>query len=293
MMHTWLLTGGQTVKNWMKISAAVLITAMICIPVTATVAGSDRNMLNVAGSTTVMPLMTELQKDFEKFADVEMHVTGGGSGVGISSTVNGVANIGMLSRDLKTGEQGLGLKSYVIAHDAVVVVVNASVNVSDLSLSELAKIYSGEYTNWNDGGMNGGSHAIAVMAREEGSGTKDCFEEALSKASPGFKAKDKGVNSVNSTGAILAAVAATPGAIGYIGISVDISSYTGLKSIKVDGVAPDRANVILPPPGQYPIVRELILVTKGEPTGITKFFIEWILSEDGQDIVERSGFIKV
>ena len=278
-------------KNWMKISAAVLVTAMICIPVTATVAGSDRNMLNVAGSTTVMPLMTELQKDFEKFADVEMHVTGGGSGVGISSTVNGVADIGMLSRDLKTGERGLGLEEHVIAIDAVVVVVNTSVNVTDLSCSDLAKIYGGEYTNWNDGGMNGGNQTIAVMSREEGSGTRDCFETALSNVSPGFKAKDKGVNSVNSTGAILAAVASTPGAIGYIGINVDISSYTGLRGISVDGVVPDKTDRTAIAP--YPIVRDLILVTKGEPSGIVKFFIEWIRSEDGQDIVERSGFIRV
>ncbi|MCL1983882.1 MAG: substrate-binding domain-containing protein, partial [Methanomassiliicoccaceae archaeon] len=130
-------------KSWAKISVVVLITAMICVPVTATVMSTEPHTLNVAGSTTVQPLMAELQKEFEKFANVKMYVTGGGSGVGISSTMNGISDIGMLSRDLKESEKE-GLEEHHIAKDAVVVIVDAAAGVDDVSLEDLAKIYSGE-----------------------------------------------------------------------------------------------------------------------------------------------------
>jgi phosphate transport system substrate-binding protein len=252
----------------------------------ATIYGGDSHTLNITGSTTVQPLMVELQKEFEKFADVKMNVTGGGSGVGVSSTLNGVADIGMLSRNLKGSEQGLGLVTHAIAKDAVVVIVNTSVGISDLSLQDLAKIYSGDYTNWSDGGL-GGSGQIKVVAREEGSGTRDCFEAAFGS---GFKMKERGVNSVNSTGAVLAAVNSTPGAIGYINLNISADSYGSIAKVTVDGVEATPRTIS---DGTYEISRELILVTNGEPTGMIEFFIDWILSTKGQDIIEKAGFVRI
>ena len=284
-------------KSWAKISVAVLLTAMICVPVTATVMGTESYTLNVAGSTTVQPLMAELQKEFEKFANVKMYVTGGGSGVGISSTVNGISDIGMLSRDLKESEKE-GLDEHHIAKDAVVVIVNASAGVDDVSLEDLAKIYSGELTNWNQvkNGDGTGTHEygnnvnIAVMAREEGSGTRDCFETALKTADKNFKMKERDVNAVNSTGAVLSAVETTPGAIGYINLNVSDNLPEKITKVKVDGVDAVSETIL---DGSYEISRDLILVTNGAPAGMTKFFIDWVMSEEGQNIVERSGFVRI
>jgi phosphate transport system substrate-binding protein len=280
----------------MKVSAAILITAMICVPLTATVIGTDSHKLSVAGSTTVYPLMAELQKEFEKFANVDMNVSGGGSGVGVSSTLNGVADIGMLSRDLKEDEGGGQLVPHVIAKDAVVVIVNKNVGlpnkeagIPDLTLEQLAGIYSGKYNDWGEVGGKAGQK-IAVIAREEGSGTRDCFEAALKTVSGGFVAKERDVNSVNSTGAVLLSVQNTPGAIGYINLNVEIFAYPGITKVTVDGITATSENV---QDKTYEISRDLILVTKGKETGMVKFFMDWILSEDGQRTVESSGFVRV
>jgi len=275
----------------MKISAAVVLTAMICVPVTATAMGTSSQSLVVTGSTTVKPLMVELQKEFERYANVEMFVTGGGSGVGISSTLNGIADIGMLSRDLKDYEKAKGLEEHVIALDAVIVIVNASVVPGDeplsLTLEELAMIYSGEVTNWY--GIVGINLPIAVVAREEGSGSRDCFEYAIRDRVENFTMKDKGVLSINNTGAMFSAVRDVPGAIGYININVANDLPDGIKKVNVDGVEATPENIA---DGSYPISRDLVLVTYGDPAGMAKFFIDWILSENGQTIVENAGFVR-
>jgi len=277
----------------MKISVAVILTAMICVPVTATAMGTSSHSLVVTGSTTVKPLMAELQKEFERYANVEMFVTGGGSGVGISSTLNGIADIGMLSRDLKPYEREKGLEEHVIALDAVIVIVNASVVIGDgpldLTLDQLAKIYSGEVTNWYD--IIGISLPIAVVAREEGSGSRDCFEEAIRKAgNDDFIMKDKDVLSINNTGAMISAVRDIPGAIGYININVSNGLPDSIKKVNINGAEATPETIA---DGSYAIKRDLVLVTYGDPTGMAKFFIEWILSENGQRIVDSAGFVPV
>lgn len=281
-------------KSWMKISLAALITVMVCVPLVATAVGTTAHPLQVAGSTTVQPLMVKLQSEFEKFADVDMNVTGGGSGVGVSSTLNGIADIGMLSRDLKPGE-GPGLVSFVIAMDAVVVVVSSSAGLPspDLGIKDIADIYSGKITNWKE--LGGADQKIAAISREEGSGTRDCFEAALKKADKTFSLKAEGMNFVNSTGAVLAAVNAQGvAAIGYINLNIPTDQYGNLSKISVNGVEPSPASVIDPNPDtKYKITRNLILVTKGEPEGMTAFFINWILSKQGQDIVEEAGFVRI
>jgi phosphate transport system substrate-binding protein len=282
-------------KSWLKISVAVLVTAMICIPVAATVIGSDTKTLNVAGSTTVQPLMMELQKDFERYANVQMFVTGGGSGVGISSTLNGVADIGMLSRDLRANEGGGALKSHIIAMDAVVVIVNSSAGIDDLSMDSLVGIYSGAITNWSGGGIGGANIPIAVIAREEGSGTRDCFDAALKAHDSSFKIKETDINSVNSTGAVISAVENIPGSIGYINLDVSQKLHSdGITKVSVEGRTASSATVLsVDPSEKYGISRNLILVTNGDPEEMIKFFIEWILSTDGQDIVEKEGFVRI
>jgi phosphate transport system substrate-binding protein len=265
---------------------------MICIPVVATVVGSSSHPLQISGSTTVQPLMVKLQGEFEKFADVDMNITGGGSGVGVSSTLNGIADIGMLSRDLKPGE-GPGLVPTVIAMDAVVIIVsnNAGLPDANLSMQDLADIYSGKITNWGD--LGGKPGTIATVSREEGSGTRDCFEAALKAADKTFSLKHDGMNYVSSTGAMLAAVNGPQvAAIGYINLNISSEQYNNLSEISVGGIKPSPETV-LDPINPYKITRSLILVTKGEPEGMAKFFIDWILSEEGQNIVQQAGFVRI
>jgi phosphate transport system substrate-binding protein len=281
-------------KTWMKLSVAILITAMICIPASATVIGSESQSFRVAGSTTVQPLMVEFQREFEKFANVNMSVSGGGSGVGVTSTLNGVASIGMLSRDLKSGE-GPGLMQHKIGMDAVVVVVNNDAGLPvdevtgmpDLSPSDLADIYSGRKTNWNE--LNGNDKAIYLISREEGSGTRDCFEDAVRKADSGYRMKDR-ADTVYSNGAVLATANTMSGAIGYVNMNMSVKDYSNISKVTLNGV---DANSDTINGKTYKMARPLILVTKGEPDGMIKFFIEWILSENGQTIVEREGFVRI
>jgi len=270
---------------------AVLLTAVVCIAgtysLTSNSGSSEDSDLTVTGSTTIQPMMSLFQEEFEKYASVTMNVTGGGSGAGATAAINGTADIGMLSRDLKSSEISSGLVAHVIAMDGVVIIVNSDVGVTDLTLEQLAKIYDGEITNWKDvGGMD---LTIAVVAREDGSGTRECFETTMKTVDSSFVMKND-VATYNSTGGVTSAVNSTPGSIGYVNLNAVEHLSNNTKAISVDGIAATSATVT---DGSYEISRNLILVTKGEATGMAAFFLNWVISEDGQKIVEDAGFVRI
>ncbi|MFA6803113.1 MAG: phosphate ABC transporter substrate-binding protein [Candidatus Methanomethylophilaceae archaeon] len=271
--------------------AAVLLTAVVCIAGTYTLTANNENSgnsdLTVTGSTTIQPVMSLFQEEFEKYASVTMNVTGGGSGAGATAAINGTANIGMLSRDLKASEISSGLVSHVIAMDGVVVIVSSNVGVTDLTLEQLEQIYDGEITNWED--VGGIDLTIAVIAREEGSGTRDCFDTAMKTVDSSFEMKDD-VATYNSTGGVTSAVNSTPGSIGYVNLNAAENLSSNTRAISVNGVTATSGTVI---DGSYEISRNLILATKGEATGMTAFFLNWVLSEEGQDIIEKAGFVRI
>jgi len=274
-----------------KMIAAVLLTAVVCIAGTYTLTANNENSgnsdLTVTGSTTIQPVMSLFQEEFEKYASVTMNVTGGGSGAGATAAINGTANIGMLSRDLKASEISSGLVSHVIAMDGVVVIVSSNVGVTDLTLEQLEQIYDGEITNWED--VGGIDLTIAVIAREEGSGTRDCFDTAMKTVDSSFEMKDD-VATYNSTGGVTSAVNSTPGSIGYVNLNAAENLSSNTRAISVNGVTATSGTVI---DGSYEISRNLILATKGEATGMTAFFLNWVLSEEGQDIIEKAGFVRI
>jgi phosphate transport system substrate-binding protein len=274
-----------------KMIVAVLLTAVVCIAgtysLTSNSGSSEDSDLTVTGSTTIQPMMSLFQEEFEKYASVTMNVTGGGSGAGATAAINGTADIGMLSRDLKSSEISSGLVAHVIAMDGVVIIVNSDVGVTDLTLEQLAKIYDGEITNWKDvGGMD---LTIAVVAREDGSGTRECFETTMKTVDSSFVMKND-VATYNSTGGVTSAVNSTPGSIGYVNLNAVEHLSNNTKAISVDGIAATSATVT---DGSYEISRNLILVTKGEATGMAAFFLNWVISEDGQKIVEDAGFVRI
>ena len=283
----------KNLENNTKMILAVLVTAIVCIAGTFVVAGNgnggenNSSTVTVAGSTTVQPLMVEFQEEFEKYSNMKLSVTGGGSGAGVETVKNGIAEIGMLSRDLKSTEAG---HPTIIAKDGVVILVHTGANVSNLTLEQIAKIYSGEYTNWNQ--VGGANLKINPIIREEGSGTRDCLDTILATV-PGFN-----TNAYNkyptqsSTGSMLTQIQNVSGSIGYVNLGV-LSSVDKSKTaaVTVDGVEVTSENVIN---GTYEISRNLILITKdAQPSGEIQFFLNWILSEQGQKIVEDEGFVSI
>ncbi|UWG98617.1 phosphate ABC transporter substrate-binding protein [Dehalobacter sp. DCM] len=237
--------------------------------------------ITVAGSTSVQPISEALAEAFmEKNKDIKVNVQGGGSGAGIKSAQEGTADIGSSSRELKSDEAGL--TETVICKDGILVAVNPQNTVSDLTLEQIKKIYSGDITNWKE--VGGADQAINIVTREAGSGTRGAFEELVMGKDTAIS--DKAVVQ-NTTGAVRAAVAGDANAIGYISMaSIDDT----VKVITVEGVAGNAENVIN---GTYKIQRPFLYLTKGEPAGAVKTFIDFVLSEEGQSIIEQEGLVLV
>jgi phosphate transport system substrate-binding protein len=266
---------------------AVIVTAIVCIAGGyAAFSGSEKSeTVTVTGSTTVQPLMVEMQSEFQKYTNITLNITGGGSGVGAKSAMDGTADIGMLSRDLSSSESSL--TSTTIAKDAVVIIVDKKAGVTNLTIDQLAKIYSGTYTDWSQvGGVAG---AIKPVIREEGSGTRDCLDTILGGVSGFSKDKYNTYSTQASTGAMLQQVTNVSGGIGYINLGalseIDASKIT---SVSVNGITPSSSTVLN---GTYALSRNLILATKGTPQGAPAALINWILSPQGQKMVGEFGFV--
>lgn len=229
----------------------------------------------VAGSTSVQPLSEELAQEFmTKHPGVRINVQGGGSGAGITAAKTGAAQIGSSSRDLKPEEEA-NLKVFEIAKDGIAIVVHPSNKVSKLTTEQIRKIFSGEITNWKQ--VGGKNAKIMLVIREAGSGTRGAFEELVMGKTPVLPSAIV----QGSTGAVMASVAQAKNAIGYMSMgAVDKT----VKAVKVDGVAANEQNVVKK---RYKIARPFLYLTKGEPTGLAKAFIEYVLGKEGQKLVAR------
>ncbi|MDK2974556.1 MAG: phosphate transport system substrate-binding protein [Methanofollis sp.] len=253
-------------------------------PTTAPAAQS----ISVTGSTTVLPIAekaAESYMDANSYADIQ--VSGGGSGAGVQSVGEGTADIGMASRDLKDSEKEKypDLVQYVVARDGISVIVNPAIPVTSITLEQIKAIYTGEITNWKE--LGGPDMEIVVIGRDSSSGTREFFSERVMENTDYVRTQLE----KNSNGAVQQTVAQTPGAIGYVGLGYIDSSVKALK-IDVDGtlIEPSIATVTS---GDYPISRMLNMFTKGEASGLSKDYIDYILSPEGQKIVEEEGFVSV
>ncbi len=237
--------------------------------------GTDlRGTITIAGSTSVQPLSEELAAAFmEKHPGVNVNVAGGGSGTGIKAAQEGTAEIGASSRELKDEEAG-SLNKTLIARDGIAIVVHKQNSVNDLNVEQARKIFAGEITNWKD--VGGKDVEINLFTREEGSGTRDAFEEMVIGEDKRISGK---ASVLNATGAVRTAVAGDINGIGYISLgSLDES----VKALKINGIEPTMENVIN---GSYRIARPFLYLTKGEPEGIVRAYIDFVLSPEGQKIV--------
>jgi len=242
--------------------------------------------ITVAGSTTVQPLAEKLAEAFSaKHPKVQITVQGGGSSVGVKSAGQGTVDVGAASREVKDSEKRKfpDLKVYTIARDGIAIVVHPDVSLDGLTKEQVKSIFAGEITNWKDFG--GSDRPIVVVSREEGSGTRAAFEEmVMGKEGPPIV--DTAILQP-SNGAVRTTVSTTPDSIGFLSFGYLDAS---IKALAIDGV---EATAEKAASGEYPVVRPLNLLTKGEPTGIVKAWLDFIMSEAGQRIVTEEGYIAV
>ncbi len=240
---------------------------------TSTVSGT----ITEAGSTTVQPLAEQLRDAFQViYPKVTVTIQGGGTAVGIKSAQDGTVDIGAASRALTDAEK-TGLVTTVIARDGIAVVVNpAQKNVGNLTKAQVQDIFSGKITNWKN--LGGDDKAIVLVSREEGSGTRTAFQDLI--LGKDVMIADTAILQ-SSNGAIRTIVASNPYAIAYLSFGyID----NGVKALSLEGVPAtiDNANN-----GTYPAIRPLLFLTRTQPAGLVKTFIDFCLSDEGQAIVAR------
>jgi len=244
-----------------------------------------------AGSTSVQPLSEELAASFmDANPGIVVEVQGGGSGQGIKAIQEKIADLGALSREVKDEEKGTVAKEYVIAKDGVAVIVNPASKVEDLTIEQIKKIYTGEIKNWKE--VGGEDAPIVVVSREEGSGTRGAFTEitkVMQKDAAGKEVDSTTKDALvqGSTGAVMQTVATTPDTIGYVSLG---SLSDSVKAVKVEGVSPSSETVLS---GEYKISRPFLYVAGGELSEAAQMYIDFVMSKDGQAIVEENGFIPI
>jgi len=243
--------------------------------------GGSSGSITLAGSTSMEGLAKAWGEAYQiNNSDVTVEVQGGGSSAGITSITEGSAQIGMLSRELKNEEKSDDIVEYQVAIDGIAIVVNKDNKVKALTSKQIADIYTGKIKNWKE--VGGADADIVVVGREAGSGTRDGFESILE-----VEEKCKYDAELNETGQVKSTVSSTKGAIGYMSLGyVDDE----LKAVKVDGV---EANENTVSNGSYKVQRPFIVVTKKDADEQTKAFVDYMLSGDGQGIVQTSHFVKV
>lgn len=238
--------------------------------------------VTLAGSTSMEKLANAMNEAFmEKYPSVSATAEFTGSSAGIESLAAGSVDIGDASRALSDDEKGQGIVENIVAIDGIAVITDTDNTITDIKSEDLAKVYTGEITNWKD--LGGKDEQIVVIGREAGSGTRDAFEELMD-----VKDSCKYAQELDSTGAVLAKVAATPGAVGYVSLDVLDDTVNGLK---INSVEPTEDNILA---GDYVLQRPFVMATKGEISEQSKqvqAYFDFINSADGQNVIKSVGLI--
>ena len=276
----------------MKKVLGVLLTLVLCLGLTGC-GGSDDSSTDTSngdvsgnvslnGSTSMEPFVNGLSEAIrEVYPNLVLEPQFTGSGAGIEAVTNGTADIGNSSRSLTDEEKAGGLEENIVAIDGIAVIVHPDNDVEDLTTDQLKKIYTGEITNWSE--VGGVDEAIVVVGREAGSGTRGAFEEIL-----GVEDACKYAQELNETGAVVAKVGETEGAIGYVSLDKVKDS---VKALKIDGVEASEETI---KDGSYSLQRPFVMATKGkisEQSEAVQAIFEFIDSEAGQKVIEQVGLV--
>ena len=288
----------------MKKTLAMLLSAALCVSLFAGCSGGSANTSDpesttpatgtqtaeetklsgtvvTNGSTSMESVMGALIEAFKEVQpDVQIQYTGSGSSAGITSAQDGTADIGLASRDLKDDETGV--KKITVAKDGIAIIVNPDNPVADLSIEQIAQIFTGEITNWSE--LGGSDGQVVPIGREAGSGTRDGFE-SITDTEDACKYQ----NELTSTGEVIASVASNPNAIGYASLSAVDET---VKALTVGGVAPSEATVL---DGTYAIQRNFnfILSDSTELSEAAQAFVDWATSTEASDLIAGAGAVPV
>ena len=247
---------------------------------TADLSGS----ISMVGSTSMEKLANALSEAFmEEYPEVTVTAEFVGSGAGIEAVTNGTADIGNSSRSLKDEEKAAGVVENVVAIDGIAVCVDPANEVANLTKEQLTNIYNGTITNWKE--VGGADEPIIVIGREAGSGTRGAFEELVD-----LKDACKYANELDSTGAVIAKVASTPGAIGYASLDALDDS---VKALSLEGVEATAENIKA---GNYFLSRPFVMATKGEiseQNDLIQAWFDFVLGDEGQQVASEVGLITV
>ena len=274
--------------NWMrKLISAILIALIVGAASTAMVMAKET--VRVSGSTTVIPLAEGGAEAFNADqSDFEALVTGGGTGVGMKNIAEGNSDIGMASREVSEEEIshfGDKFQEHLIGYDGIVIAVSKQIydaGVTSLTKDQVKQIYGGENKNWKD--LGGPDEEMLVIAREQGSGTRDTFNEEIMDDKG---AEIPGVNTVAGSNAeIRTAITGSDKAIGYLGFSYAEDGAVG--AITLDEVKPTAETI---KDGSYELARKLYFYTFGDASEGAKAFIEFMVGEEGQKVAEEYGFV--
>ncbi len=272
----------------MKNMIAIALVLAMALSLGACGSGEKVNTSDFLSGTVSTDGSTSMEKVIGSLGEMFMELNPGvtftynptGSGSGIKAVQEGRCDIGLASRNLKAAEAESGLTETVLAYDGIAVIVNPENPVSDLDVETIAKIYTGEITNWSD--VGGADAEIVLIGREAGSGTRDGFE-SITKTEDLCQYRQE----LTSTGDVITAVSQNPGAIGYASVA---SVKDTVKALTVAGVAPSNETIL---DGTYVIQRPFVLVTKtdAELSTAAQAFFDYAMSSEAHELIIAAGVV--
>ena len=271
-----------------KITIGILVLSIVVVISACSQSDEDKTgtngntyTLSISGSTSVGPLAEKLADKYVEINDIKIEVNQIGSSAGITNATSGVSEIGMSSRDLKEEEKANGLKETIVAYDGIVVVTHPSNKVKDLTMEQVKQIFTGEVTNWKE--LGGDDMEIVVVSREDGSGSRDAFQEIVDYSSSELV---RSAIIASGNGNIKTTVAMNKHAVGFISFEYIDES---ISTVDINGVEATAENVLQQ---TYSLSRPFLFVYKEEHLSTEgQQFIDYILSPKGQNIVSEAGVI--
>ena len=290
----------EKIANQFFVSAVILVIALGIISGCSKReggTGSEQRFITIKGSDTMVHLASSWAETFmQQNPDIEVSITGGGSGTGIAALLNGTTDICAASRNIKDKELQLALQKNIhpheitVAKDGIAVVVHPDNPVKELTLEQLSKIFTDKSLRWS--GVGGADEEILVLSRESSSGTYVFFQEMVLKKQDYMQ----DAKLMPATSAIIQSISTDKLAIGYVGLGYALAAKDKVKIISVK--ADDNSPAVMPSDqtvksGQYPIARPLFMYLNGEPQGTVKTFMDFCLSAAGQTVVTDTGYVAV